>query len=188
MDKKTVFPSFADKHQQQPHRRSRCVTHSCPACVVHPVAAELERWVDQQPELLVKLRAGLHLLRSPWPDVLPMHLRTAIGGWSSRCSIPVQRFARVDPFRVPKKSAFAKCRRRDRRRHVASDQRRAVAGRQGGGSESGTGAYRQHGDRDASDSRLLYDRVLTGRASGCVGASAVLPNGASRRSAGTGGC
>ena len=90
--------------------------------IVHPVAAELERasaWVDQHPELLDMIgtcvpgstccgRPGLSCETILRCAVL-MHLM----GYSYRGlefalldSASVQRFARVDPFRVPKKSAL----------------------------------------------------------------------------------
>ena len=90
--------------------------------IVHPVAAELERastWLDQHPELLDMIgacvpgcaaggRPGLTCETILRCAVL-MHLM----GYSYRGlefalldSASVQRFARVDPFRVPKKSAL----------------------------------------------------------------------------------
>ena len=89
--------------------------------VVHPIATELERaseWLDQHPELLdmIPLRCWLHQLRSPWPDLRDHPARCgaqASDGLRYRelefallDSASMQRFARVDPFRVPKKSAL----------------------------------------------------------------------------------
>ena len=91
--------------------------------VVHPIATELERaseWLDQHPVTArydQPLRCWLHQLRSPWPDVRDHPARRGAqasdglllsGVGSSRRSIPPPRSAgaRVDPFRVPKKSAL----------------------------------------------------------------------------------
>ena len=89
--------------------------------IVHPVAAELERsfgMARSTPRTARHdrhLRAGLHLLRSPWPDLRD---HSALCGahasdglhrgleFALLDSASVQRFARVDPFRVPKKSAL----------------------------------------------------------------------------------
>ena len=90
--------------------------------VVHPVAAELERasgWLDQHPELLdmigacvpVCTRYGRHGLTCE--TILRCAVLMHLMGYSYRGlefalldSASVQRFARVDPFRVPKKSAL----------------------------------------------------------------------------------
>ena len=90
--------------------------------VVHPVAAELERasgWLNQHPELLDMIgacvpgctRYGRHGLTCE--TILRCAVLMHLIGYSYRGlefalldSASVQRFARVDPFRVPKKSAL----------------------------------------------------------------------------------
>ena len=90
--------------------------------VVHPVAGELERasaWLDQHPELLDMVGACVPGCASGGRPGLTCEtiLRCAalmhLMGYSYRGlefalldSASVQRFARVDPFRVPKKSAL----------------------------------------------------------------------------------
>ena len=90
--------------------------------VVHPVAAELERasaWLDQHPELLDMIGAcvpGSTCCGRPGltcETILRCAVLMHLMGYSYRGlefalldSASVQRFARVDPFRVPKKSAL----------------------------------------------------------------------------------
>ena len=182
--------------------------------IVHPVAAELERasaWLDQHPELLDMIgtcvpgstccgRPGLTCETILRCAVL-MHLM----GYSYRGlefalldSASVQRFARVDPFRVPKKSALQSA-----VGAIDADTWQAINGvllqdAKQRGIESGTQAridstVTETDILEPSDSRLLYDgvRVLTRllrearercRRCRCT-TTAVLPSGASRRSA-----
>ena len=90
--------------------------------VVHPIAAELERasaWLDQHPELLDTISrcvagsttCGRHGLTCE--TILRCAVLKQLMGYSYRelefallDSASIQRFARVDPFRVPKKSAL----------------------------------------------------------------------------------
>ncbi len=90
--------------------------------VVHPIATELERasaWLDQHPELLDTISrcvagsttCGRHGLTCE--SILRCALLKHLMGYSYRelefallDSASMQRFARVDPFRVPKKSAL----------------------------------------------------------------------------------
>ena len=90
--------------------------------VVHPIAAELERasaWLDQHPELLDTISrcvagsttCGRHGLTCE--TILRCAMLKHLMGYSYRelefallDSASMQRFARVDPFRVPKKSAL----------------------------------------------------------------------------------
>ena len=152
--------------------------------IVHPVAAELERasaWLDQHPELLDMIgtcvpgstccgRPGLTCETILRCAVL-MHLM----GYSYRGlefalldSASVQRFARVDPFRVPKKSALQSA-----VGAIDADTWQAINGvllqdAKQRGIESGTQAridstVTETDILEPSDSRLLYDgvRVLT---------------------------
>ena len=152
--------------------------------IVHPVAAELERasaWLDQHPELLDMIgtcvpgstccgRPGLSCETILRCAVL-MHLM----GYSYRGlefalldSASVQRFARVDPFRVPKKSALQSA-----VGAIDADTWQAINGvllqdAKQRGIESGTQAridstVTETDILEPSDSRLLYDgvRVLT---------------------------
>ena len=167
--------------------------------IVHPVAAELERasaWLDQHPELLDMIgtcvpgstccgRPGL-----TWETILRCAVLMHLMGYSYRGlefalldSASVQRFARVDPFRVPKKSALQSAVGAIIRRHVASDQRRAVAGRQAAGDRIGyAGAYRQHRDRDGYPGTVGQPPVVRRRA----GADAAAAGGARAAAAGVG--
>ena len=89
--------------------------------IVHPVAAELERasaWLDQHPELLDMIGACVPGSSRGRPGltcetILRCAVLMHLMGYSYRGlefalldSASVQRFARVDPFRVPKKSAL----------------------------------------------------------------------------------
>ena len=151
--------------------------------VVHPVAAELERatgWLDQHPELLDMIGAcvpgssrGRHGLTCE--TILRCAVLMHLMGYSYRGlefalldSASVQRFARVDPFRVPKKSALQSA-----VGAIDADTWQAINGvllqdAKQRGIESGTqvridSTVTETDILEPSDSRLLYDgvRVLT---------------------------
>ena len=151
--------------------------------VVHPIAAELERasgWLDQHPELLDMIGAcvpgssrGRHGLTCE--TILRCAVLMHMMGYSYRGlefalldSASVQRFARVDPFRVPKKSALQSA-----VGAIDAATWQAINGvllqdAKQRGIESGTQAridstVTETDILEPSDSRLLYDgvRVLT---------------------------
>ena len=152
--------------------------------VVHPVAAELERasgWLDQHPELLDMIgacvpgctRYGRHGLTCE--TILRCAVLMHLMGYSYRGlefalldSASVQRFARVDPFRVPKKSALQSA-----VGAIDAATWQAIHGvllqdAKQQGIESGTqvridSTVTETDILEPSDSRLLYDgvRVLT---------------------------
>ena len=152
--------------------------------VVHPVAAELERasgWLDQHPELLDMIGAcvpgstccGRHGLTCE--TILRCAVVMHLMGYSYRGlefalldSASVQRFARVDPFRVPKKSALQSA-----VGAIDAATWQAIHGvllqdAKQQGIESGTqvridSTVTETDILEPSDSRLLYDgvRVLT---------------------------
>ena len=152
--------------------------------VVHPVAGELERasaWLDEHPELLDMIRACVPGCASGGRPGLTCEtiLRCAVlmhlMGYSYRGlefalldSASVQRFARVDPFRVPKKSALQSA-----VGAIDADAWQAINGvllldAKQQGIESGTqvridSTVTETDILEPSDSRLLYDgvRVLT---------------------------
>ena len=151
--------------------------------VVHPIAAELERasgWLDQHPEVLDMIGAGVpgssrgrHGLTCE--SILRCAVLMHLMGYSYRGlefalldSASVQRFARVDPFRVPKKSALQSA-----VGAIDADTWQAINGvllqdAKQRGIESGTqvridSTVTETDILEPSDSRLLYDgvRVLT---------------------------
>ena len=139
------------------------------------------------------LRAGLHLLRSPWPDLRDHSAlcgaHASDGLQLSGVGVRAARFRLRAALRtgrsVPcaEEVGVAERRRRDRRRRVASDQRRAVAGRQAAGDRVGyAGAYRQHRDRDGYPGTVGQPPVVRRRA----GADAAAAGGARAAAAGVG--
>ena len=211
---KTVFrlSSFADKHQQQPkHRRSRCVRHApfSPAYFKRGKLSirspgELERasaWLDQQPELLDMIGACVPGCASGGRPGLTCEtiLRCAVlmhlMGYSYRGlefalldSASVQRFARVDPFRVPKKSALQSA-----VGAIDADAWQAINGvllqdAKQQGIESGTqvridSTVTETDILEPSDSRLLYDgvRVLGADAAAAAGGARAAAAGVGAR-------
>ena len=163
--------------------------------IVHPVAAELERasaWVDQHPELLDMIGAcvpGSTCCGRPGltcETILRCAVLMHLMGYSYRGlefalldSACVQRFARVDPFRVPKKSALQSA-----VGAIDADTWQAINGvllqdAKQRGIESGTQAridstVTETDILEPSDSRLLYDgvRMLTRLLSGGARAAA----------------
>ena len=148
--------------------------------IVHPVAAELERasaWLDQHPEVLDMIGAcvpGCAFGGRPGltcETILRCAVLMHLMGYSYRGlefalldSASVQRFARVDPFRVPKKSALQSA-----VGAIDADTWQAINGvllqdAKQRGIESGTqvridSTVTETDILEPSDSRLLYDGV-----------------------------
>ena len=175
--------------------------------VVHPVAGELERasaWLDQHPELLDMIGACVPGCASggrpgvTCETILRCAVLMHLMGYSYRGlefalldSASVQRFARVDPFRVPRKSALQSA-----VGAIDADTWQAINGvllqdAKQRGIESGTqvridSTVTETDILEPSDSRLRRGAgadTAAGLRRCRFATTAVLPSGASRRSA-----
>ena len=160
--------------------------------IVHPIAAELERaseWLDEHPELLdtigacVAGSASCGRLGLTCETILRCAVLKHLMDYSYRQlefalldSACMQRFARVDPLRVAKKSALhSAIGAIDADAWQAINQRRAATRRKAARDRIRyAGAHRQHRDRDPHPGAVRQPPVVRRRA----GADAAAAGGA----------